>query len=276
MTRDRAQSRGLTWGVGVVLAGLCVPRVVLAAWPGHGRALLLAGLVSLTFGAAVWALRAATPGAAGFGALISFLLAGGTLARHDSLARSGLLPLMLLFVLTFGAGRVGRRRKRALGLGSDEAEEERHGRRASQIVANLGAAGLAASVGGEAGAMMALAALAEATADTLSSEIGSAFGGTPYLLTTLRRVPAGTDGAVSLTGTLVGLAGAAAVAGVGAWRMGLPAREAAIVFGAGTAGLMFDSLLGATVERRGWLGNDLVNFLSTVTAALLAGASLLL
>ena len=31
----------------------------------------------------------------------------------------------------------------------------------------------------------------------------------------------------------------------------------------------FDSLLGATVERRGWLGNDLVNFASTVFAAML-------
>jgi uncharacterized membrane protein len=39
------------------------------------------------------------------------------------------------------------------------------------------------------------------------------------------------------------------------------------VFGAGCAGLLFDSLLGATVERRGWLGNDLVNFASTVFAA---------
>jgi uncharacterized membrane protein len=38
------------------------------------------------------------------------------------------------------------------------------------------------------------------------------------------------------------------------------------------AGLFFDSLLGATVERRGWLGNDLVNFCSTLFAALVAEA----
>jgi uncharacterized membrane protein len=43
------------------------------------------------------------------------------------------------------------------------------------------------------------------------------------------------------------------------------------VFGAGIGGLVFDSWLGATVERRGWLGNDLVNFSSTVFAAGVAG-----
>jgi uncharacterized membrane protein len=42
------------------------------------------------------------------------------------------------------------------------------------------------------------------------------------------------------------------------------------LFLAAAAGLFFDSLLGATVERKGWLGNDLVNFTSTAFAALLA------
>jgi len=32
-------------------------------------------------------------------------------------------------------------------------------------------------------------------------------------------------------------------------------------------GLLFDSVLGATLERRGWLNNDGVNFLSTASAA---------
>jgi uncharacterized membrane protein len=38
----------------------------------------------------------------------------------------------------------------------------------------------------------------------------------------------------------------------------------------GVFGLFFDSLLGATLERRGWLNNDGVNFLSTVSAACFA------
>ena len=41
----------------------------------------------------------------------------------------------------------------------------------------------------------------------------------------------------------------------------------AVSWGAGVFGLFFDSLLGATLERRGWINNDAVNFLSTASAA---------
>jgi uncharacterized membrane protein len=39
---------------------------------------------------------------------------------------------------------------------------------------------------------------------------------------------------------------------------------------AGVAGMLFDSVLGATLENRGTMGNDSVNFVSTVFAADLA------
>ena len=51
---------------------------------------------------------------------------------------------------------------------------------------------------------------------------------------------------------------------------------AGAVFLAACAGLVFDSVLGATVERKGWLGNDLVNFASTVFAAAVAWAAMAL
>jgi uncharacterized membrane protein len=54
------------------------------------------------------------------------------------------------------------------------------------------------------------------------------------------------------------------------WAMHLDPRATVIALGAGVVGLFFDSLLGATVERRGWLGNDLVNFSSTAFTAALA------
>jgi uncharacterized protein (TIGR00297 family) len=90
------------------------------------------------------------------------------------------------------------------------------------------------------------------------------------MLTTLRRIATGTDGAISLTGTLAGIAAAALIAATGAPALGMSFAECLVAFAAGVAGLFFDSLLGATVERRGWIGNDLVNFTSTAFAAALS------
>ena len=225
--------------------------------------------ISVVFAAIVWGLRAGTPAAALVGAAICLLITfAGGLDAGGSLLRTGLTPLVALFVLTFGATRARRRRKAAVGLA-----ESRKGRNAAQVVANLGAAGLVAAMGlffprgGSLWAIPMLGTLAEATADTVSSEIGQAFGGMPWLLTSLRRVEAGTDGAISLGGTAAGVLAAALVALVGMRSMQLAPTLALVAWLAGCAGLFFDSLLGATVERRGWLGNDLVNFASTVFAA---------
>jgi uncharacterized protein (TIGR00297 family) len=90
------------------------------------------------------------------------------------------------------------------------------------------------------------------------------------MLTTLRRVEPGTDGAVSPLGTAAGIVTGAVVVWAGWWSLRLEIREASIALLAACAGLFFDSLLGATVERSGWLGNDLVNFASTLFAAVVA------
>jgi uncharacterized protein (TIGR00297 family) len=115
-----------------------------------------------------------------------------------------------------------------------------------------------------------VAALVEATADTVSSEIGQAFGGDPVLITGLRRVVPGTDGAVTLLGSCAGIAAGALIAISGGWAMHLSVKETLTALVAGICGLFFDSFLGATAERRGWLGNDLVNFASTAFAAALS------
>ncbi|WP_353062800.1 DUF92 domain-containing protein [Tunturibacter psychrotolerans] len=256
--RDRMQSR---WLVVVVVPALVLGAVGTcfeAAMTGAVGSLLFPLVFSVVFAGVVLALRSATPPAAGVGLLVCLILALAVRGPAGLLARPALSALIALFVLTFAATRYGRKKKEARGLA-----EARSGRRASQVVANLGVAALCASVGWYGGC---LAALAEATADTVSSEVGQALGGPTWLITKFRRVPAGRDGGVSVGGTLAGMLGAGLVAmaglsGLARWRDGV------VVFVCACAGLAFDSLLGASVEERGWLGNDLVNFCSTLFAA---------
>jgi uncharacterized protein (TIGR00297 family) len=174
-------------------------------------------------------------------------------------------------------------------LGSAEMPE---GRTASQVAANLGVAALVSQdltqnwVGGTAWFATAgtvpmplfalgLAALAEAAADTVSSEIGQVLGGRPRMITTLRKIDPGTDGAISLAGTLAGVVAAGVVAGAGTLALQGGMAMLWVSWAGGVFGLFFDSLLGATLERREWLNNDAVNFLSTASAAVFAAVVLI-
>ena len=281
--RDRLQSRVLVWVVGLLLVWLSVD--VVRAVPTFGVRfpvfVLEVFVLCAAFALSVLKLRAATVGGAVFGGIICLLITFWTGIWTRSVVRSGLAPLVLLFLLTFLATRAGRQRKARAGLG-----EKRQGRSAAQIIANLSVAGMCASlrtawlVNGETSLPLGwailimktgcVAALVEATADTVSSEIGQAFGGDPVLIAGLRRVEPGTDGAVTFLGSCAGVAAGALVAIAGGWAIHLSLRAVLITLGAAICGLYFDSLLGATVERRGWLGNDLVNFTSTAFAAVLA------
>ena len=117
-----------------------------------------------------------------------------------------------------------------------------------------------------------MAALAEAAADTVSSECGQALRGEARLITTFERVSAGTDGGVTLAGTLSGAVAAALVAVVAVFGGILPSRWFWIATLAGVLGMLVDSYLGALCERRGWMGNDAVNFTSTLFSAVLGAA----
>ena len=116
----------------------------------------------------------------------------------------------------------------------------------------------------------AMAALAEAAADTVSSEVGQATANSAYMITDFRPASIGTNGAISVEGTLSGCIAASIVAWVSSFVGLVPWQWTPIVAIAGVAGMFLDSVLGATWENAGRMGNDSVNFVSTVFAADLA------
>ncbi len=191
------------------------------------------------------------------------------------------LPLLVFYGTSNAWGRWRRARKAGLAL------EKGGPRDAWQVLANGGLPTLAVLAGslvkGHAALwhLVYIAAIAEANADTWATEIGAASQEAPRLITTMKRVPAGRSGAVSLTGTLA--------AGGGSFLIGLGALPLfntdryilalAIVTGAGAAGAIADSVLGATLQYETgegvehgvrWIGNDLVNFAAGALASIFA------
>jgi uncharacterized protein (TIGR00297 family) len=118
--------------------------------------------------------------------------------------------------------------------------------------------------------LAAAASLSEAAADTVSSEVGQASNEEAYLITNWEKVPAGNDGAVSPQGTLAGMAAATIVSLICVVGGLLPWKWLGISVMAAVLGMIADSYLGASLQRRGMLNNDSVNFLSTLLSAVAA------
>lgn len=181
----------------------------------------------------------------------------------------GFVILLTFFVLGSAATRLGYRRKERAGI----AQEKKGARSARHALANCGVAVylafLIASAASPAVFVLAfVCAYATAAFDTVSSEVGQAYGGRPVLITTLRPVPAGTDGAISWLGTLAGALAALAVAGVAAFTGVFDPDLTGVVLVAAFVGSTADSLLGATLEARGLMDNEAVNFFNTLVGSL--------
>ncbi|KAA6425056.1 MAG: putative membrane protein, partial [Trebouxia sp. A1-2] len=107
--------------------------------------------------------------------------------------------------------------------------------------------------------------------DTVSSEIGKAYGKTAYLITTLKVVPRGTEGAVSLEGTAAGAAAAALFAGIAFLLKLVTMQGAGVVAAAAIVANLFESFLGAALQGKAlWLTNDIVNAIQISLAASIA------
>ena len=188
----------------------------------------------------------------------------------------GLLAVVIYLAMGSLVTRLGFRTKQARGLA-----EARGGLRGPENVwgsAATGALLAGAAVLAPAAAPLLLvgfaASFAAKLADTFGSEIGKRWGRHTLLITTLRPVPPGTEGAISLEGTAASLAGSALMAAL-MLALGLLAGSGAwlLVTLVGLAATLIESLIGASVQQRwGWLSNELVNGLQTAIGALLAMA----
>lgn len=269
---------GLVWLLATFLS--FATRDLPARTPVQPEELPYALAINVALGVTIVSMRFATVPATVLGVIIGVLV---FFFAHWP----GYLLLVLFVVAGSGLSRVGWDRKAKLG-----AAEAHGGRRCIEnVAANLGVPAICCLIypasGGNGAFLMAYAgAVVAALADTVSAEIGVLSVAQPVLITTRKPVPHGTNGAVSLLGF-----GAAAlsciVAGALAWSDGFLARAlseassksartmaiaAGILVLAGMLGTIVDSLLGATIEDRvAGVGKGAVNFVCTLTGALVAG-----
>ncbi len=115
-----------------------------------------------------------------------------------------------------------------------------------------------------------LGAIATATGDTLASEIGETSKVQPVEIINFKKVPAGTNGAISILGEISSIVGSAVI-GMLAIFLGMAKIHVLpiTIFG-GFIGTNMDSLLGATLENRGYLTNSSVNLFATAAGALVS------
>lgn len=203
-----------------------------------------------------------------------------------------LWPLLLFFITSILLGRLSKRRAVTSDAKHGQARDYR------QVICNGGIYAVVVALsqsasflrGGDIPLFIALtiaaqASLAISTADTWASEIGIYFRGKTYDIWRWRPTPVGLSGGVSWAGTLGGLAGSATLAGLGFGPFGTYLPLFLMVVAAGFAGMLLDSLLGATLQGRyrneetgaatdiatpvlqsgyRWMSNDGVNLLSNI------------
>ena len=234
--------------------------------PGLPMRLAIAAAANAALAGVAYAARTVNRSGVVAGFLVGFLI-------YAFLDWRGYLLLLAFFVLGSAATKLGYRKKAAAKL----AQEDKGRRGARHALANAGVATACALFAAATPfpVLFALAfagAFATAAADTASSEIGQLLGRRTYLVTTFRPVPRGTEGAVSLEGTLAGILASLIIAALGAalglfsWK-GVP-----VVVFAAFVGTTFESVVGAALEKRQLLDNEALNFLNTLVGALVAAA----
>lgn len=175
-----------------------------------------------------------------------------------------LLLIILFLVMSLLATKYSKKYKLSLG--------EFEGRRTSKnVISNGVVACFMAAFGGYYLPFVGgfIGAIATATADTLASEIG-VLDSHPRLISNFQKVDPGTNGAISVLGTLSGIGGAAII-GIAAYLLGIVANPFSAILVSvisGTVGCFADSILGALLENNGFLTNEHVNLIATIVGAI--------
>lgn len=209
-----------------------------------------------------------TTTAAGCGGIIGLIL-------YETAGFSGFIQLVAFFTIGTLATIWGSKEKAALKTGDDHVVKRDTG----QVLANAGIPAIIAlfifmfPAQKSILQLMIAASFSAATADTVSSELGMLYGKRFYHILNWKPDKKGSDGVVSLKGTLFGILGSAFIALLFViLQQGNMAAFGIIVL-AGTFGNICDSILGATLERKKHLSNNMVNAFNTLAGAL---ASLLM
>ena len=225
--------------------------------------LLLAIVVAFSFGYFAYRFRVADVSGLFSGSLVGIILIVFADVRW-------FLVMLAFLAIGSGATRYRYDAKAAAGVA------ESHGgvRGYVNVFAN-GIVGVAAAVlyglsgGNPLPLALFLGSVATAAADTVGGEIGMT-SHDPVLITTLRPVPKGTNGGITLLGEASALCASAAIAlsalllGLGTMAMLLSAALAGFV------GSNVDSLVGAILENKGMIGNAGTNLIATLAGGLLA------
>ncbi|PPS43955.1 TIGR00297 family protein [Chroococcidiopsis sp. TS-821] len=196
-----------------------------------------------------------------------------------TLGWQGYVVVMFYFLVGSAATRLGMAQKEAAGIA-----EKRSGARGPENVWGSALTGtlctlgtlVVSALGGDRfiASLLLLgyvASFSTKLSDTCASEVGKAYGKRTFLITNLQPVPRGTEGAVSLEGTLAGVVASGAIAFVG-WGVGL-IDLLGVVFciAAAFVATNLESVIGATLQNKfDWLTNELVNVLNTLIGAIAA------
>jgi len=116
-----------------------------------------------------------------------------------------------------------------------------------------------------------VASFATKLSDTFASEIGKAFGKTTYLITTMEKVPPGSEGAISLEGTIAALFGAFLIPCYAFFIDLISSTDIVIATFAAFLATFAESWIGASLQNKTkFMTNEVVNFFNTLIGAALA------